>query len=118
MRRIIVVTLALCLLALFGALWGPAEAADYYGGHHRYRHVRRGGDCCTRTVVRFVPRVRYLRLVEQLPFCAYCDDPPTRYLADPYWSPIYAAAVVCPERWARVADGRGGWVWALRPACY
>jgi len=36
-----------------------------------------------------VPRERYLRLVEQMPFCAYCDNPPTRYVADPYWAPVY-----------------------------
>lgn len=117
MRRIIFVTLASCAFALLSALTGPAQAGDTYGGHHRYVWDR--GDCCTRTVIRTVPRVRYLRLVEQLPFCAYCDNPPPRYVADPYWSPVYvAAADVCSSRRIRIADGRGGWVWGVKTTCY
>lgn len=118
MRRIIIVTFASCLLAWLGALTVPAQAADYYGGHNRYRQAWRGGDCCARMVLRYEPRVRYLRLVEQLPYCAYCDNPPTRYLADPYWSPVYVPADVCPPQRVRIADGRGGWVWGVRPICY
>lgn len=118
MRRIVVVTIASCLLALLGALTGAAEAADYYGSHHRYRQAWRGDDCCARRVVGYAPRVRYLRLVEQLPYCAYCDRPPVLYQADPYWSPVYASAEVCVPRRVRIADGRGGWVWGVRPVCY
>jgi hypothetical protein len=82
------------LVALFGALVGPAQAADYYrsyhrhGGYHHHWHVWHG-DCCARPVIVYVPRERYLRLVEQMHFCAYCDNPPTRYVADPYWAPVY-----------------------------
>lgn len=113
MRRIILVTFMCCGLAWLGAPMGPAQAADYAGGPG-YRHAWRG----TRTVLRFEPRVRYLRLVEQLPFCAYCDNPPTRYLPDPYWSPIYVAEPVCASRRVRVIDGRGGWSWGVQTTCY
>ena len=80
MRRIMFLVVASCLFALFGALVGPAQAADYYrsyhrhGGYHHHWHVWHG-DCCARPVIVYVPRERYLRLVEQMPFCAYCDNP-------------------------------------------
>ena len=116
MRRITFAILASCILALFGALTGPAQAGDYHRGHHR--HGWRSGDCCAQNIVGYVPRVRYLRLVEQLPYCAYCDNPPDLYLADPYWSPLYAAPGTCYSRRARIADGRGGWFWGFETTCY
>jgi hypothetical protein len=83
MRRIVFAILASCLFALFGSPTSPAQAGDY-NGYYRHRHVWHSSDCCARPAVVYAPRVRYLRLVEQLPYCPYCDNPPTRYLAYPY----------------------------------
>jgi len=96
------VTLAF-LLMLLGATTGPAAA----GGHHPYW---RDSDCCAGTFVR--APVRYLRLVEQLPYCAYCDNPPVRYVPAPEWP---AGCVVRPSP---VAVDRGGWILTATAICY
>lgn len=128
MRRIVFVILASCLFALLGAAINPAKAGDLNG----YRpYAWYPGGCCAGVVVPYPPAVRYLRYVEQLPYCAYCDAPPPRYVANPYWPPAcafdgcygydggrYAVPVgVCTSRRVRVFDRRGRWVWRVKTVC-
>lgn len=140
MRLITSAILALSAFALFGAAAGPARAGGdgYYAGFSPYAWIAR--DCCAQAVVPaapampvvpVVPAVRYLRLVEQLPDCAYCDDPPARFGANPYWPPdctfggcpgyfvAYSAAPGdCRSRRVRVFNRRSGWAWRVKTICY
>lgn len=135
MRRILFLfaILASGLLSLSVVPAGPAIAGDIYGYsppvYGPALPVAASG-CCARAPAP-VP-VRYLRYVEQLPYCAYCDTPPPRYVANPYWPPdcsydgcygymggaFAAAPGVCTSRRVRVVDRRGRRVWQVRTVCY
>ena len=155
MHRITLVVLASLAFALIAVAAGPAKAGGYaYGsnaGFSPYAWIPR--DCCAGPiappplvpvgpgapgapalfappVVPAVPGVRYLRLVEQLPDCAYCDSPPARFGANPYWPPDCAyggcpaylaaprpASDLCWSRRVRVLDRRGHWIWRVKTIC-
>ena len=82
-------------------------------------------------VVPAAPAARPLRLVEQLPDCAYCDSPPARFTANPYWPPdclfggcpAYTVAVavaapgLCRPQRVRVLNRHGRSVWRVRTIC-
>jgi hypothetical protein len=148
MHRVAIVVLGLCVTVLAGLAAGPAEAGYYgnYAGFAPYGWIPR--DCCAgppqspvvaaapgapalfAPVVPAAPAARPLRLVEQLPDCAYCDSPPARFSANPYWPPdclfggcpatyaAYAAApAVCRAHRVRVPAGRGHWIWRVKRIC-
>ncbi|HVZ52018.1 MAG TPA: hypothetical protein VG986_08635 [Pseudolabrys sp.] len=150
MHRIAIVALALCAFVLFG-LAGSAQAGYYgnYAGFAPYGWIP--SDCCTAPVVPLTPTVlaapgapavfapvvpaapvgRPLRLVEQLPDCAYCDSPPARFSTNPYWPPdclfggcpVYVAAValpgpgLCRPQRVRVVNRHGRSVWRVKTIC-
>ena len=148
MNRGTSVFLALCAIVSAGLASAPAEAGYYgnYAGFAPYGWIPR--DCCDgpqlapivsaapgapalfAPVAPVAPAIRPLRLVEQLPDCAYCDSPPARFSANPFWPPdclfggcpayyaTYAAdAGPCRSRRVRVLGRRGHWVWRVERSC-
>lgn len=150
MHRIASVVLGFCVIVLAAIAAGPAEAGYYgnYAGFAPYGWLPR--DCCAEPIVPLAPvvpaapgapalfapvvpvapAVRPLRLVEQMPDCAYCDSPPARFSANPYWPPdclfggcpTYYAAYAgapsqCRSRRVRVLDRRGHRVWRVKRIC-
>lgn len=150
MSRIGSIVLALFALFVLGSA-GPAQAGYYgnYSGFAPYGWIP--NDCCTEPIVPLAPTVpaapgapavfapvvpaapaaRALRLVEQLPDCAYCDSPPARFSANPYWPPdclfggcpVYTVAVAAPApgacrpRRVHVVNRHGHWAWRVKTIC-
>ena len=151
MSRVGLGVLALCAVVLFGFAPSAAQAGYYgnYAGFAPYGWIPR--DCCAEPVVPLAPvtlaapgasavfapvvpaapAARALRLVEQMPDCAYCDSPPARFTANPYWPPdclfggcpAYTVAVavaapgLCRPQRVRVLNRHGRSVWRVRTIC-
>lgn len=129
MRNIV---LAILTLGFFASLGGAANAADLYP-YRSYgwrSHVWYGSDCCRRGE-RFGPGIR---VVEQVPYCGYCDNligPNTYNVAISYigylpWTRgcalggcygYYGVYGGCYWKEVPVPNGRGGWVRGVEKFC-
>ncbi|MEI9805712.1 MAG: hypothetical protein WDN48_16565 [Pseudolabrys sp.] len=147
MRRVLFAVLSAFALVSFGVLAGPAKAGDYYEDgyrHGRSDNVWYSSSCCYRKTVRHERTVHYSRVEEERSYerRGYYDRPyrssddyydrPRRYVDDSYtyaprrydsgyvggYSGAYDSyADSCHTRRVRVADWRGGWVWAVKSSC-
>jgi hypothetical protein len=145
MRRVVSAMLSACVLVSLSILTGPVKAGDYYDdGSYRQRNSNNtwySSDCCYQKIVRHERSVHYQRLDDERSYDrqSYYDRPysrsytydkprqyedysyaPRRHVSYNYsgyssYAGYSSYDDICRRH--RLADGLGGWVWAVRAGC-